>query len=148
MPLVLLGHVKLGPLRVFFVWPYFTCNKDNRNQLSTVILWLIAESFEVQNVLLLTRKNQMSSICTKSGNVWGRRLWKHFHSFKPFPSPLLKCHVVLYTFPQKLPLLSIWFFIQFFLSGSKLSSQGGKTWKIITAVEDVYNSDNWGYIFI
>lgn len=60
-----------------------------------------------------------------------------------FPSPLLKCHVVLYTFPQKLSLLSICFFIQFFLSGSKLSSWGKKKkWEIITAVADVYNSDN------
>lgn len=52
-------HVKLGPLHVFLVWPYFICTKDNRNQLSVVVLWLIAESFRVQKVLLLTGKKNM-----------------------------------------------------------------------------------------
>lgn len=121
-------HAKFGPLHVFFVWPYLICNKDNRKQLSVVILWLFAKSFEVKKkkVILLTGKAKISTISTKRGNVWGRWLWKHVYSFKPFPSPLLKFHVLLRTFPQKISLLSICFFIQFFLSGSKLSSQEKK----------------------
>lgn len=111
-------------------------------------LRLIAESFEVKkkkNVILLTGKNKISSIRIEVGQKVGKDAGGCGSTFTlsnlSLPSDDMPCGAL--HFPTKIKLTEYLLFHSLFPFRVQTVITGGKKkWKIITAVADVYNSDN------